>query len=98
MESRAYTVPTLRTVASRDGRLLGGVHAFRKRAEVVLSTCGEEGDVPLSGGCRPHRVGQRWDDDAAIRAGCATSSTGSGPVEQGHGALGEVAAVEDLPF
>jgi hypothetical protein len=39
-----------------------------------------EGDVPLtvSGGCSPHRVGQRWGDYDAIRAGCATASTGSG--------------------
>ena len=29
------------------------------------------GEVPLSGGTRPHRVGQRCGDYDAIRAGCA---------------------------
>ena len=37
---RAHTVPTLRTVMSRDRRLVGGVHAFGKRAEVVVEEPG----------------------------------------------------------
>jgi hypothetical protein len=32
------------------------------------------GDVPLSGGCSPHRIGQRGGDYDAISAGCATTS------------------------
>jgi hypothetical protein len=34
------------------------------------------GDVPLSGGCSPHRVGQRCGDYDATSAGCATSLVG----------------------
>jgi hypothetical protein len=49
------------------------------KGEIVFrSKRDPSGDVPLSGGCSPHRVGQRWRDHDAIRAGCATSSTGSG--------------------
>src|SRR3712207_5576651 len=36
------------------------------------------GDVPLSGGSRPHRAGQPCGDYDAARAGCAASSTGAG--------------------
>jgi len=42
--------------------------------ETYRPPVGIPGDVPLSGGCSPHRVGQRWGDYDAIRAGCATSS------------------------
>ena len=65
----------------------------------IASPSAGSGDVPLSGGCSPHRVGQRWGDYAVSSAGAASDVMGSSmglmaaidPSEK-------VAAVGDLPF
>src|ERR671932_843148 len=54
MRPRAHTVPTLRTVTSRDRRLVGGVHAFRERAEVVVEEPGVDVEGHRRGGVTEH--------------------------------------------
>ena len=61
--SRAHTVPTLRTVTSRDGCLVGEIHAISEGAEVVV----EEPGVDVEGH-RCRRVTEYPLDGLDVRA------------------------------
>src|SRR3954451_11417412 len=64
---------TLGNWCARERRRRENGHAALSEDEPAELLRLRKGDVPPSGGCSPHRVGQRCGDYDAIRAGCATS-------------------------
>ena len=71
--SRAHTVPTLRTVTSRYGRLVGQIHAVSEGAEVVVEEPGVDVEGHRCGGVTEHPLDRfdvgRWRRGGSRRCG-----------------------------